>query len=392
MSCSAHSGKTDANGGHWDHSIGEYHYHHGYEAHQHINGRCPYNFDDQTNHDGGSSSGSSTDRIYKRSSSTSDMSKTSLSIGTSTSEVDDDFNILEYFFIPAIIFAIWFISHIYKKHKAKMERLAKEEAEKQKYTKLYGHKNILELVNIPDDTEIGPDNLPREKDSVNFWGEKYTVYISDTGSCFHAKCGCSGARRPSHIYNCMHRKSACARCRPYSPDLSWYEEYLKIQSIKKKYGIIEEQPSTCTDQIADDTPQPSNPLLDEYISIDTRASSRDVIYKTIFANKYIENELLHASLSELRKTIRQWESAREVLLKSNNSSYSEIINNANDNIEILKNLFKTHEDFDAYITFKFENPYNEDYNGNINPYNGKEITCEEDYDEYFMMAIEEYKK
>ena len=39
---SAHSGKTDASGGHWDNSTGEYHYHHGYPAHQHTNGICPY--------------------------------------------------------------------------------------------------------------------------------------------------------------------------------------------------------------------------------------------------------------------------------------------------------------------------------------------------------------
>lgn len=38
----AHSGRTDANGGHWDNSTGEYHYHHGYPAHQHENGVCPY--------------------------------------------------------------------------------------------------------------------------------------------------------------------------------------------------------------------------------------------------------------------------------------------------------------------------------------------------------------
>ena len=38
----AHSGGTDENGGHWDHSTGTYHYHHGYPAHQHPNGICPY--------------------------------------------------------------------------------------------------------------------------------------------------------------------------------------------------------------------------------------------------------------------------------------------------------------------------------------------------------------
>lgn len=54
---SAHSGKTDSSGDHYNHSNGQYHYHHGYPAHQHTNGACPYDFDDQTNH---VSSGSNT--------------------------------------------------------------------------------------------------------------------------------------------------------------------------------------------------------------------------------------------------------------------------------------------------------------------------------------------
>ena len=55
-SVSAHPGSTDSSGGHTDHSTGEYHYHHGYEAHSHydMDGDgavdCPYDFDDQTDH------------------------------------------------------------------------------------------------------------------------------------------------------------------------------------------------------------------------------------------------------------------------------------------------------------------------------------------------------
>jgi hypothetical protein len=55
-SAAAHSGRTDENGGHTDHSTGEYHYHHGYPAHQHKDmdgdGKkdCPYEFDDKTDH------------------------------------------------------------------------------------------------------------------------------------------------------------------------------------------------------------------------------------------------------------------------------------------------------------------------------------------------------
>lgn len=57
----AHSGRTDSQGGHYDSETGEYHFHHGYPAHQHydIDGDgipdCPYEFVDKT----GSRSGSS---------------------------------------------------------------------------------------------------------------------------------------------------------------------------------------------------------------------------------------------------------------------------------------------------------------------------------------------
>ena len=40
--CFAHSGRTDANGGHHVGGTSEYHYHHGKPAHQHPNGVCPY--------------------------------------------------------------------------------------------------------------------------------------------------------------------------------------------------------------------------------------------------------------------------------------------------------------------------------------------------------------
>ena len=54
----AHPGDTDAAGGHYDRSTGEYHYHHGHKAHQHYNGQCPYSFDDRTGLDSRPSDGS----------------------------------------------------------------------------------------------------------------------------------------------------------------------------------------------------------------------------------------------------------------------------------------------------------------------------------------------
>jgi hypothetical protein len=50
----AHPGGTDSSGGHTNHNTGDYHYHHGYPAHDHydMDGDgivdCPYKFDDKT--------------------------------------------------------------------------------------------------------------------------------------------------------------------------------------------------------------------------------------------------------------------------------------------------------------------------------------------------------
>lgn len=53
----AHSGGTDSQGGHYNRSTGQYHYHHGYPAHQHTGGVCPYNFDDKTGQSSGTKGG-----------------------------------------------------------------------------------------------------------------------------------------------------------------------------------------------------------------------------------------------------------------------------------------------------------------------------------------------
>lgn len=59
----AHPGRTDSQGGHTDRDTGEYHFHHGYPAHQHedrdgdgVKEYCPYNFSDNTGANSGTPS------------------------------------------------------------------------------------------------------------------------------------------------------------------------------------------------------------------------------------------------------------------------------------------------------------------------------------------------
>lgn len=65
LTCTAHAhpGSTDYKGGHIDRNTGEYHYHHGYSAHQHTDAVCPYDFDDKTDRSYNSSSGLSSSAV-----------------------------------------------------------------------------------------------------------------------------------------------------------------------------------------------------------------------------------------------------------------------------------------------------------------------------------------
>lgn len=64
LCCSAHSGRTDSSGGHRDNKnksgLGSYHYHHGYPAHLHPGGVCPYS---SSNTSTSSSSSASTSTV-----------------------------------------------------------------------------------------------------------------------------------------------------------------------------------------------------------------------------------------------------------------------------------------------------------------------------------------
>ena len=108
----AHSGRTDSNGGH--NSAYGYHYHHGYPEHQHTNGICPYNYDDQTNHSSSSNSSSITQEQHDY----NDNSNSSNTIKIPTIKQDSDnakddraidfkINIVVFVIIASLLFPIF---------------------------------------------------------------------------------------------------------------------------------------------------------------------------------------------------------------------------------------------------------------------------------------------
>lgn len=220
----AHSGRTDANGGHWDHSTGEYHYHDGRYA-----GRSSSS----------SSSGKKTRssrKSPKQSEKNDTYSKTEEPEKPVTTRQNKSGSHWIVFFAIIVFGGIITIPVFINIHKNNAYRKRKKY-----YTDLYGGKSIRELVDIPPEVEIGSDGLPCETSYAGAWGSKYTFYTSKSGQCFHAKYGCCGATVLIHAYHCKQNKVACTRCNPHLPDMTWYEEYLKIQQIMKSYGIAEEK-------------------------------------------------------------------------------------------------------------------------------------------------------
>lgn len=94
VSVFAHPGGTDSSGGHYRGNTGEYHYHHGYPAHQHYDKDgdgildCPYDFDDKT----GSSSGSNKSSSKTPSKSSSKNEPSAKTPTKSTSKIESSTN------------------------------------------------------------------------------------------------------------------------------------------------------------------------------------------------------------------------------------------------------------------------------------------------------------
>lgn len=270
----AHSGRTDSNGGHYNRSTGAYHYHHGYPAHQHPGGICPYSYDDQTSgrSDGSgdtlSSSLSADDYQKKYLEEKQNASDNYTLYQNSLKELDkakSDARKLKWFMICIVFFSILYYFMSRSKYTKLKVELAKTEDNLKKasvvaalkhdlngavdqdklqseYDRLrkelfdkYANKSPESFVDMPADTEIGKDGLPRQKGATVNWGPKYTVFKAPSGKRYH-RASCGRGTQPIHVYF-VRGLTACGICNPHIPDLAWYTEYRRIKSLKEKYSI-----------------------------------------------------------------------------------------------------------------------------------------------------------
>ena len=266
LTVSAHPGRTDENGGHWDRKNGTYHFHTGENA-------------------GRSSSGSASEYSYEPFTPpyeppTNNPYRSQNNTGAEDKEDEGVFTTLfEYvgiaiiiWYTTAVIFSIelpggstlgdavfkligrlfmliikpfpFLLPSTYiKKYQQAIDswyRCCKSFIETE--SEIYKLKT--EKI-IPDGFEVGGDKLPKEK-GANDWGDTFTVYTTKKGNKIHARFGCSGAVQETHIYR-VRGIEMCRRCGKNfaMPDLSWYEKYLNYRRLTNKQKSNLEYLSKC---------------------------------------------------------------------------------------------------------------------------------------------------
>lgn len=296
----AHSGGTDENGGHYDHSTGEYHYHHGYPAHQHPNGRCPYAFDDNTdtdtknyidNDDVNVERNNKDDVNSENMQTLEDSEKTILTDRSFASEIIamlftssifalllscvpflfiifismrfkflDDFDffnhkILYILCIPStlywwyrqtmFLFDVWFFVFyspvfVYCGY-ITLKWIQKEKENKKKYEEerhMYIEKySGKDILNLCS----APPNAYVDEHGMPHLLVKgkdlFAVYVVRNGNVFHRiDSSCTHNGKRENYFRVRYRRP-CARCNPPVPDITWYTKYIEIQKIKEKYNI-----------------------------------------------------------------------------------------------------------------------------------------------------------
>ena len=264
----AHPGRTDANGGHTDRSTGEYHYHHGYSAHDHydMDGDgvidCPYDFVDRTNKNSGGSSGKSSPASGKSYSSNVKQATTQKII-SNESEVEDVPSWIYWTIaiLSAVVIIMVFIIRRKNKElsdqKNRFQQDAIEEEARVKngivalhdaITKKYGADYLYAISNAPDGDYVDNDLLPHNADySVSPINDSYTFFLGSSPYNYDSKFHHSSCRYGRYGYKVnaynlrkFNRYQSCAVCSSSKklPDTEWVDEYLKHYKFLSKYVAL----------------------------------------------------------------------------------------------------------------------------------------------------------
>lgn len=254
----AHPGRTDSSGGHYNRSTGEYHYHHGYPEHQHVNNTCPHDFDDRTGENSGSSTSSSrepptisTRKMPTISTGNGTQAKTSTSNGGIAKKI------LLYVIVCAVGMYVCYkvIDKCAKIHEERvfvrnhgsvkfadqlrpqLQEIKKRRLELQQ-KKYFSPRKVC---GVPNEAFLNDKLLPCTKGAPAPFG-KYTVFYNFNTKKFHfAHCIYARYGREMNILNVPIDATPCYRCLYSGPPLDWIDPYREYMAAFKVIGINPEE-------------------------------------------------------------------------------------------------------------------------------------------------------
>ncbi len=226
----AHPGRTDAKGGHYDRSTGEYHFHHGYPAHQHINGECPYDLDDRTGDASGGSSGTG---------------QGNRPADKDPLQWEDVGAYLVLLFCGLVFFMVVFEPDQRKSKKPSVHAPAplppptpKQDGAAERYRAIYEGKSVRELADVPGWAYFDERDLPH---TLICEGEEdpFEVFVTSSGSSYHRRgCRLAGNARPVNICVASSMgRCACKVCQPMQEIPAFVGKFREIRKIQRKYQI-----------------------------------------------------------------------------------------------------------------------------------------------------------
>lgn len=255
LGVSAHPGRTDSNGGHTDRDTGEYHYHHGYPAHDHydMDGDgyldCPYNFEDITNR--------------------SDKNNTVISTETNnnapTSVQDKEVKKMStwgYWVIAGLCCAIVVLIFIIKSKNDQISMqilrfrnsLIEEDSRvkagvtllHEALVKEYGSGYLYVIAGANPGDFLDKDFLPHSASClIDPIDDCYTFYLGgypqSISKYHHRNCRYARSIFPKNAYHLRHRHSyqPCSLCPCRLPDTSWVDRYMALHTFLTKYVDLE---------------------------------------------------------------------------------------------------------------------------------------------------------
>lgn len=275
VAASAHSGRTDSQGGHHS-SSGGYHYHHGYPAHQHTGGVCPYDYDDKTGENSGSSSGDSwvvstdpgaSDRFFYHDGLPAHQHVAGLcpydyiggsSESSSSSSEEEPPNIILIAVTTiglALLVKLTVTVVRNKKREAEERRLMAEHLQAER-ADLIAKCSGKTRTQIAVDCGMSPELYIDDKDLphdifTDDIPDRCTVYVANNASVYHRNPRCRQALlSPTNIAKVRHL-NPCLYCNPCRIDLEWYGPYKDIIRLMRKHDI---------EPVAEDNPKDTLPL------------------------------------------------------------------------------------------------------------------------------------